>query len=205
MMAESAALVFGSSAIGVAAGQTTVLVLTRNSVLNQFATRCTGELGLSSTTVFTNASGEFVGGSVASILYPFVAYELGWMDAQTARRSGIAGVAGSAAVAATWVGTRSLIAAYGTASTGVAISSLSGAAAGSASLAWLGGGSLAAGGGGIAVGSIVATGGLALIAIGVTGGVVYCFHYYDQSREIKRIQLMIQALKAQNDFPSGLS
>ena len=205
MMAESTALVFGSSTIGVAAGQTTVLVLTRNSVLNQFATRCTGELGLSSTTVFANASGEFVGGSVASILYPFVAYELGWMDAQSARRSGIAGIAGSAAVAATWAGTMSLIAAYGTASTGVAISSLSGAAAGSASLAWLGGGSLAAGGGGIAVGSIVATGGLALIAIGVTGGVVYCFHYYDQSREIKRIQLMIQALKAQNDFPNGLS
>ena len=41
---------------------------------------------------------------------------------------------------------------YGVASTGTAISSLSGAAATNAALAWLGGGSLAAGGGGMAAG-----------------------------------------------------
>lgn len=65
-----------------------------------------------------------------------------------------AGVAGGAAVAAVaptaavWVAT-----AFGTSSTGVAISTLSGAAAKSAALAWLGGGALAAGGGGMAAGS----------------------------------------------------
>lgn len=42
---------------------------------------------------------------------------------------------------------------FGTASTGTAISALSGAAAANAALAWLGGGALAAGGGGIAAGS----------------------------------------------------
>lgn len=42
---------------------------------------------------------------------------------------------------------------FGVASTGTAISALSGAAATSATLAWLGGGALAAGGGGMAAGS----------------------------------------------------
>ena len=50
--------------------------------------------------------------------------------------------------AAMWVATT-----FGTASTGTAISALSGAAATSASLAWLGGGTLAAGGGGMAAGN----------------------------------------------------
>ncbi|GHS94382.1 hypothetical protein AGMMS50276_06920 [Synergistales bacterium] len=65
-----------------------------------------------------------------------------------------AGVAGGVAVAslaptvAMWVATT-----FGTASTGTAISTLSGAVATKAALAWLGGGALAAGGGGIAAGN----------------------------------------------------
>lgn len=55
--------------------------------------------------------------------------------------------------AAMWVATT-----FGTASTGNAISALSGAAANSAALAWLGGGSIAAGGAGV-------TGGQALLAL----------------------------------------
>lgn len=64
-----------------------------------------------------------------------------------------AGVAGGAAVAslaptaAVWVATT-----FGTASTGTAISTLSGAVATKAALAWLGGGAIAAGGGGVAAG-----------------------------------------------------
>lgn len=57
-------------------------------------------------------------------------------------------VASLAPSAAMWVATT-----FGTASTGTAISALSGAAATSAKLAWLGGGALAAGGGGMAVGN----------------------------------------------------
>jgi hypothetical protein len=69
------------------------------------------------------------------------------------------GVTGGLAVtslapsAAMWVATT-----FGTASTGTAISALSGAAANSAALAWLGGGSIAAGGAGV-------TGGQALLAL----------------------------------------
>lgn len=55
-------------------------------------------------------------------------------------------------------GTIGLVGLFGTASTGTAISGLSGAAAWNATLAWLGGGSLAAGGGGMALGTMVLTG-----------------------------------------------
>ena len=71
---------------------------------------------------------------------------------QSALSSG-AGVAGGAAIAslaptaAMWVATT-----FGTASTGTAISTLSGAVATKAALAWIGGGALAAGGGGVAAG-----------------------------------------------------
>ena len=56
-----------------------------------------------------------------------------------------------------------LVASLGTASTGTAISTLSGAAAAKATLAWLGGGALAAGGFGVAGGVVV------LAAVGVGG------------------------------------
>lgn len=59
-----------------------------------------------------------------------------------------ASVAFMAPTAAMWVATT-----FGTASTGTAISALSGAAATNAALAWLGGGALAAGGGGMTAGS----------------------------------------------------
>lgn len=59
-----------------------------------------------------------------------------------------AAVAAMAPTAALWVATT-----FGTASTGTAISALSGAAATQAALAWLGGGALAAGGGGVAAGN----------------------------------------------------
>lgn len=59
-----------------------------------------------------------------------------------------AAVASMAPSAALWVATT-----FGTASTGTAISTLSGAAASKAALAWLGGGALAAGGGGTATGA----------------------------------------------------
>ena len=74
--------------------------------------------------------------------------------ARTSAASAGAGFTAGAAVAslaptgAMWVATT-----FGTASTGTAISTLSGAAATKAALAWLGGGALAAGGGGAAGGS----------------------------------------------------
>ena len=63
-------------------------------------------------------------------------------------RSAAGGVAASAAA-------YGMVGSLAAASTGTAISTLSGAAATNATLAWLGGGTLAAGGGGVAVGTLV--------------------------------------------------
>jgi hypothetical protein len=59
----------------------------------------------------------------------------------------------------------------GIASTGTAITTLSGAAAYNATLAWLGGGAIATGGGGMAVGTIV-LGGLVAVPVLAVSGVV---------------------------------
>lgn len=68
--------------------------------------------------------------------------------------------------------TTSAVMALGTASTGTAIASLSGAAATNATLAALGGGSLAAGGGGIALGTTVLGG--ATLGVGLlVGGIIF--------------------------------
>ena len=84
------------------------------------------------------------------------AEEFAQMDLAAARTSAAsagagftagAAVASLAPSAAMWVATT-----FGTASTGTAISALSGAAASNAALAWLGGGAIAAGGGGASAG-----------------------------------------------------
>lgn len=83
--------------------------------------------------------------------------EFAKMELATVRKGAVgagAGVAAGASVAAIaptaamWVATT-----FGTASTGAAISSLSGAAATNAAIAWLGGGAAAAGGGGMSAGA----------------------------------------------------
>lgn len=124
---------------------------------------------------------------------------------ETSAKSAGAGVAAGAAVAsmaptaAMWVATT-----FGTASTGTAISALSGAAATNAALAWLGGGALAAGGGGMAAGQAL----LALagpIGWGVAGtslavSVWFAWrkkHKIQESKkdEIARLKNCVEALK----------
>jgi len=83
--------------------------------------------------------------------------------------SGGATAAGAAFAASQ--GTIGLVGLFGAASTGTAISSLSGAAAWNATLAALGGGSLAAGGGGMALGAAV-LGGITVAPALLIGGFV---------------------------------
>ena len=81
----------------------------------------------------------------------------------------VAGTAGGFAAAGA---TTSAVMALGTASTGAAISSLSGIAATNATLAALGGGALAAGGGGMALGTTILSG--ATLGVGLlVGGVIF--------------------------------
>ena len=91
----------------------------------------------------------------------------------------------------TAVGTWALISTYGAASTGTAIASLSGAAATNATLAWLGGGSLAAGGGGIAAGSAVRGGLVAIPALAITG----LFSHLKANKKIKEIEEKIYEVR----------
>ncbi|MGY2082350.1 hypothetical protein [Blastococcus sp. SYSU DS0539] len=81
-------------------------------------------------------------------------------DVNWLKGAGMAALTGAGASA----GIPGAVTALGAASTGTAISSLSGAAAQNATMAWLGGGSLAAGGGGVAVG----TAALGVVTIGPT-------------------------------------
>ncbi len=87
---------------------------------------------------------------------------------ESAAGAGAGGGPGSGTAA----GVLAALSAAGTASTGAAIASLSGAAASSTTLAWLGSGSLAAGRMGVAGGAAVLTGIVALPALLAIGGVL---------------------------------
>jgi membrane protein implicated in regulation of membrane protease activity len=79
------------------------------------------------------------------------------------------GVKAAGAAAAGYGGAITVATSIGAASTGTAISSLSGAAATNAMLAWFGGGAIAAGGGGMALGTVVLGGITVLPALAIGG------------------------------------
>ena len=87
------------------------------------------------------------------------------------------------------------VGAFATASTGTAISSLSGAAATNATLAWLGGGSIAAGGGGMAAGATVlagityaSMGVLALASAGLISSAYYSKKYTEATQFLESVK-----------------
>ncbi|RXG29879.1 hypothetical protein [Leeuwenhoekiella marinoflava] len=87
---------------------------------------------------------------------------------------------------------------YGIASTGTAISALSGAAASNAILAWLGGGAIVAGGGGMAAGTtllaLFGPIGIAASTLSVLGSGTYSF--LKANKKIKELKREIKNLKA---------
>lgn len=199
-VAISGGIAFAGSALGAGAGQVAVVLVTRNPVIYQYMARASATLGLGSTSLATNGLGGMIGGGVASLFIAYGGWLAGMYDARTANRMAMAGGASAFAASMFGVGVFSLVATFGTASTGVAISSLGGAAATSATLAWLGGGSLAAGGFGVLGGSIVMTGGVALVAIGVGSAVYAGFRYFDEKQDLERIRLTIEDLRAREGF-----
>ncbi|MGL4992006.1 MAG: hypothetical protein ACRC57_12750 [Sarcina sp.] len=93
--------------------------------------------------------------------------------------------------------TTSAVMALGTASTGTAIASLSGAAATNATLAAIGGGAIAAGGGGIALGTTIL--GAATLGVGLlVGGVI--FNVTGSSLSSKADEAWNQMLKAETEM-----
>lgn len=94
-------------------------------------------------------------------------------DAQQMVSSMVAGLGSGVAVgAATAFGAYGATMTFAAASTGTAITTLSGAAATNATLAWLGGGTLAAGGAGVAGGMMVLGGLVAAPALAVFGAIM---------------------------------
>lgn len=130
-----------------------------------------------------------------------------------ATAAGVAGVGIGAGVAVAALGpgvAMGIATTFGVASTGTAISALSGAAATYASLAWLGGGALAAGGGGMAAGeaflALMGPVGLAIAGFGIiAGGLLFWKNKNDQkclenlfirisNRDLKSFELTINEL-----------
>ena len=105
--------------------------------------------------------------------------------------------AGAAAGFAASGATTAAVMALGTASTGTAIASLSGAAAVNATLAALGGGAIAAGGGGIALGTTVLGAASAGVAF-LIGGIV--FNITGSSLSKKADEAWIQMQKAEKEI-----
>lgn len=104
-----------------------------------------------------------------------------------------AGTAGGFAAAGA---TTASVMALGTASTGTAIASLSGAAATNATLAALGGGSIAAGGGGIALGTTIL--GASTLGVGLlVGGII--FNFTGSKLSEKADEAMRQANRAEDE------
>ncbi|GHU07204.1 hypothetical protein FACS1894151_01190 [Spirochaetia bacterium] len=102
----------------------------------------------------------------------------------TAGDMAISATKGAVAGVSTALGTWALVGTFGIASTGTAIGTLSGAAASNAILAWLGGGSIAAGGGGMAVGTAVLGGLVAIPVLAISG----LFQHLAANKKIKQIR-----------------
>ena len=107
----------------------------------------------------------------------------------------IGGGAAAVGVAVTPWAVTGAVSALATASTGTAISTLSGAAATNATLAWLGGGAISAGGGGVAAGTAVlgaltatAAAGVAIIAIGTLASGFYARKYTEAEKYVADIK-----------------
>ncbi|MBD2485839.1 MULTISPECIES: hypothetical protein [Planktothrix] len=112
---------------------------------------------------------EFLEGLEGISVQQIQEYKTDVMEAEQFFKGGIKAVVAGAAAGQAATG---LATSVGVASTGAAISGLSGAAAWNATLAWLGGGSLAAGGGGMALGTVVLGGITVAPALAVGGFVI---------------------------------
>lgn len=189
------ALTGGAAAgIGQLAGNVTVILAnteTGKNIVNWFANsplHLSGRLGMFLSTL--------PGAAVTSVLFSYGMYLLGLTDLRTANRSVISGLAGAAGSSLFVSATMSTAMLVGTASTGTAISTLSGAAATKAALAWLGHGAISAGGFGVAGGTILLSTGAILIAIPCYFLTDLYFRIKDEKAEIARIRTILDAAYA---------
>jgi hypothetical protein len=174
------------------AGEATQLAVSQMLMRSQAARAMTVTLGRSMGLLPARTvaiAPKLAGGVVGAVVFAYGGYAMGMYDLRTANQFAIAGAAGSLAGSATGAGMMAAAAAWGTASTGTAISTLSGAAAQSATLAWWGGGAAAATGTGTAMtwGAVIVGGVAVVAALAVTAGAMWGFHHYDTVQEWARL------------------
>jgi hypothetical protein len=113
----------------------------------------------------------------------------------------LAAAKGGGAAVSTALGAWALVGTFGAASTGTALSSLSGAVAFNATLAWFGGGSIAAGGAGMAGGAVVLGGIVAVPALALMA----MFSHISANKKIAEIKAhAVTVLQEGNKFEQAL-
>jgi len=169
-----------SSAAGAACGQVLAIGMIKTKA-GAITVRCIARMaGLRAFSLLRNSLAGSAGGLVTTALAAYGGALLGYTTWKEANRTFIAGASGMAGGFVAGTATTSLVAAFGTCSTGTAISSLSGAAATNATLAWLGGGAASAGGGGMAAGALVLGGIVVVATLVVASTVTWAFIVYDK-------------------------
>ena len=179
------------AAMGAACGQIVAIGLLKTRAGATTVRYIAHMAGLKSFSLLRNSLAGTTGGLITTAITSYGAAILGYASWKDANRDFIAGTAGIAGGALAGTATTSLVAAFGTCSTGTAISSLSGAAATNATLAWLGGGAASAGGGGVAAGTVVLGGIVVVAAIAVTCAVTWAFVVYDK-KERRAYALLLE-------------
>lgn len=202
-LAEIGILSVASAAGGSATGQMVSLAATKAGVMNIVAR----ELGMGSTRFGSQILGGGVGGIVGSVIFAYGGAIAGTHDWESAHMIAGTGAVGALASMAVAPGLLWAASTFGVASTGTAISTLSGAAATSASLAWIGSGGGLLASGTVAAGSTVigvATFGvgIAVMAVG-TGCVAWYYSSYDNARLEATIAVLKELPYYQAFPPSG--
>lgn len=185
-------LVVASTAVGTGIGQSLSIVFVRTKGGAQTVRVISRAFGLRSSSFIRNAFAGNIGSLVTQAVMLYGAVLFGRSDLKTANRTMISGVAGTLGASGIGAGVLGTVMTFGTASTGTAISTLSGAAATKAAFAVLGGGTIASGGGGAALGGAVLGGIVVISAIVVTGVVNMAFHLYDKSQDEDYLRLRLQ-------------
>ena len=141
------------------------------------------------------AQKEFLEGFDGISVEQIKEYKTATIEAEQFFKGGMKAIGGAAAG---YGGAMTVASSVGIASTGTAISGLSGAAATNATLAWLGGGSLATGGGGMALGSVV-LGGITVGPALMIGGFVFAGEQEKALTEAREYQAKVNEATAEID------
>ncbi len=199
---KQTALAGASTFTGIVAGQYIQASLMTPAVQNVIRS-IAGPLHCSSG-FLTSAVSSNVAMLLAMSLYNYGLFFMGMQDLEMANKQMIIGSAAAGAGFLFSAGTMAALATWGTASTGTAIASLSGAAAVKASLAILGGGTIAAGGGGVLLGTAVLTGGTVVVVVGVTYLGYKLYELKEASDETKRINAMLSFFSQQENLRNAI-